>query len=227
MCPGEPPLGPCQATRRIKEHATPGVPGKGEGTAKPLRGGVAFGCGSSGVASWVKEGSAGPVKLAPPFSDSVTDGLPPLRASNPTLSLWGRPEEAGGHPARVLGPAPRLGWGSVFGSLPGGLVSPRPKLVGAGPPPPPSGGGGLPLVLHGRCLLSRFSPLPSSLPLFSSFRFHLRSAFALSSGRFSSFSSPAVGVFVSFFRGNTRTRVVSLRVFRPSAIPFGPEGVRR
>ena len=177
--------------------------------------------------AWVKEGSAGPVKLAPPFSDSVTDGLPPLRASNPTLSLWGRPEEAGGHPARVLGPAPRLGWGSVFGSLPGGLVSPRPKLVGAGPPPPPSGGGGLPLVLHGRCLLSRFSPLPSSLPLFSSFRFHLRSAFALSSGRFSSFSSPAVGVFFFFFRGNTRTRVVSLRVFRPSAIPFGPEGVRR
>ena len=25
MCPGEPPLGPCQATRRIKGHATPGV----------------------------------------------------------------------------------------------------------------------------------------------------------------------------------------------------------
>ena len=89
MCPGEPPLGPCQATRRIKGHATPGVPGKGEGTAKPLRGGVAFGCGSSGVASWVKEGSAGPVKLAPPFSDSVTDGLPPLRASNPTTATAG------------------------------------------------------------------------------------------------------------------------------------------
>ena len=168
MCPGEPPLGPCQATRRIKEHTTPSVPGKGEGTAKPLRGGVAFGCGSSGVASWVKEGSAGPVKLAPPFSDSVTVHLPPLRASNPTLSLWGRPEEAGGHPARVLGPAPRLGWGSVFGSLPGGLVSPRPKLVGAGPPPPPSGGGGLPLVLRGRCPLSRFSsPFLFVAPFFS------------------------------------------------------------
>ena len=129
---------------------------QGGGHGKAVTGGVAFGCGSSGVASWVKEGSAGPVKLAPPFSDSVTDGLPPLRASNPTLSLWGRPEEAGGLPARVLGPAPRLGWGSVFGSLPGGLVSPRPKLVGAGPPPPPSGGGGLPLVFHGRYPLSRF-----------------------------------------------------------------------
>ena len=58
----------------------------------------------------------------------------------------------------------------------------------------------MPLVLRGRCLLSLFSPLPSSLPLLSSFRFRLRSTFALFSGNFS-FLVPCCWRLCFFFEG--------------------------
>ena len=113
----------------------------------------------------------------------------------------------------ALGSCPRPGTppgvGVRFWFASRGTCKPPPQAGWGGAAPSPERGGGLPLVLHGRCLLSRFSPLPSSLPLFSSFRFHLRSAFALFSGSFSSFSSPAVGVFVSFFEG-----ILALALYR-------------